>query len=181
MHRLDRDTSGVLVVARTAKAASILSKAFASKDIQKTYWALVNNVPEEFKGMIDYKLVKAVQAESSYERVAIDDEGKYAQTEYKVLDALARKFAFMELKPLTGRTHQLRVHMQAIGCPILGDHKYGGAHNNAKALGVENKLHLHARHIHIPAMGGLRTVDVLAPLSAHMQKSFDALGIEVKT
>ncbi|MFW0776411.1 MAG: RluA family pseudouridine synthase [Rickettsiales bacterium] len=180
VHRLDRDTSGVLVLARTSKAASVLSRAFSGKTAEKTYWALVNNVPEKFKGLIDYKLIKAVQAESSHERVAIDDEdGKYAQTEYKVLDALARKFAFMELKPLTGRTHQLRVHMQAIGCSIVGDHKYGGSMEDATAIGVENKLHLHARHIHIPGMGGVPAVNVTAPLPEHMKKSIDALGINI--
>jgi len=181
VHRLDRDTSGVLVLARTAKAAAILSRAFSGRNIEKTYWALVNNVPEDFSGMIDYKLMKQVVGEESFERVAVDDEdGKYAQTEYKVLDALARKFAFMELKPLTGRTHQLRVHMQAIGCSIVGDHKYGGSMEDAKALGIKNELHLHARRIQIPAVGGLKALDVKAPLPAHMKHSFDMLGIEVK-
>lgn len=180
VHRLDRDTSGVLVLARTAKAAAQLSRAFSGRDIRKTYWALVNNVPETFKGMIDYRLMKAVMGEASYERVAVDDEdGKYAKTEYKVLDALARKFAFMELTPLTGRTHQLRVHMQAIGCPIVGDHKYGGSMKDAEALGVANQLHLHARRIHIPAMGGRREIDIVAPLPPHMQQSVKALGINL--
>lgn len=181
VHRLDRDTSGVLVLARTAKAAAVLSRAFSGRGIEKTYWALVNNVPMEFKGTIDYKLMKAVMGEESYERVAVDDEdGKYAKTEYKVLDALARKFAFMELKPLTGRTHQLRVHMQAIGCPIVGDHKYGGSQEDAKSLGVANQLHLHARRIQIPAGGGIKAIDVSAPLPPHMKQSFKALGIDVK-
>lgn len=181
VHRLDRDTSGALVLARTTKVAGILARAFSGKDIQKTYWALVNNVPFEFKGMIDYKLMKASQGDEFYERVAVDDEdGKYAQTEYRVVEALARKFAFMELKPLTGRTHQLRVHMAAIGCPIVGDHKYGGSTTDAEAMGVENQLHLHARRIQIPAMGGIKAIDVSAPLPPHMKKSFDALGIETK-
>lgn len=180
VHRLDKDTSGVLVLARTAKAAAILAKAFAGKEIEKTYWALVNNVPEDYKGTIDYKLVKAAQGESSYEKVAVDKDGKHAVTEYKMLDALARQFAFMELKPQTGRTHQLRVHMQAIGCPILGDHKYGGSQKSVKALGVENKLHLHARHIHIPAQGCVKEIDISAPLAEHMKRSFDVLGIEIR-
>lgn len=181
VHRLDRDTSGALVLARSAKAAATLSRAFAGKDIQKTYWALVNGAPLDFKGTIDYKLIKAVQGENSYERVAVDDEdGKYAKTEYRVIEHLARKFSLMELKPLTGRTHQLRVHMAAIGCPIVGDHKYGGSSTDAKSLGVENQLHLHARRIQIPAMGGLKAIDVTAPLPSHMKKSFDALGIETK-
>jgi 23S rRNA pseudouridine955/2504/2580 synthase len=180
VHRLDRDTSGALVLARSAKVAAILSRAFAGKDIQKTYWALVNNAPLQFKGTIDYKLIKKVQGEESYERVALDDEdGKYAKTEYHVLEMLARKYALLELKPLTGRTHQLRVHCTAIGCPIVGDHKYGGSTEDAEGLGVENVLHLHARRIQIPAHGGIKAVDVKAPLPAHMKKSFAALGIDI--
>lgn len=178
VHRLDRDTSGVLVLARSAKAAAKLARAFAGKDIEKTYLALVNGAPIHVRDTIDYKLLKKVQGEASHERVAIDDEeGKYAKTEYRVVEALARKFALMELKPLTGRTHQLRVHMAAIGCPIVGDHKYGGGTKDARALGVEDKLHLHARKIVIPAHVLGKKIEVTAPLSAHMKQSFDALGI----
>src|SRR5690606_17531998 len=98
----------------------------------------------------------------------------------RTLDMLGGKFTFVELKPLTGRTHQLRVHMQAIGCPIVGDHKYGGATEAAEMLGVENVLHLHARQIIIPPMLGNKKIVVNAPLPPHMKKSFDALGIEVR-
>ena len=108
--------------------------------------------------------------------MAVDDEdGKYAKTEYRVIEGLARRFALMELKPLTGRTHQLRVHMQAIGCPIVGDHKYGGSTTDAKDLGVENILHLHAWKIEIP-IGG-KVIKVVAPLPKHMKNSFKSLGI----
>ena len=184
VHRLDRDTSGVLVLARSAKVAAKLARGFSGKDIEKTYWALVNGCPLNMKGTIDYKLVKAVLGESSYEKVAVNDEdGKYAKTDYRVLENLARKFALMELKPLTGRTHQLRVHMQAIGCPIVGDDKYGGSMlrddvtDTASTLGVADRLHLHARRIVIPASVLGRTIDVIAPAPAHMQESFEALGI----
>lgn len=182
VHRLDRDTSGVLVLARNAKVATKLSRAFAGKDIQKTYWALVTGCPLEWKGLIDYKLMKSVQGDSSFERVAVDDEdGKYAQTEYRVIEGLARKFAFMELKPLTGRTHQLRVHMKALGHPIVGDPKYGDYEdygpNDAYKLGVEDSLHLHARRIQIPAHVLGKAVDVSATLPKHMKHSFDMLGI----
>lgn len=180
VHRLDRDTSGVLVLARSAKAAAKLARAFSGKDIEKTYWALVGGAPFESTGLIDYKLVKANLGEESYERVTVDDEdGKYARTEYRVIEALARRFAFMELKPQTGRTHQLRVHMQAIGCPIVGDRKYGGSIEPGSALDVQNKLHLHARRLVIPAFVLGRKIDVMAPLPDHMQKSFRSLGIEV--
>jgi 23S rRNA pseudouridine955/2504/2580 synthase len=181
VHRLDRDTTGCLVLARNTKAASVLAKAFAGKEIEKTYWALVHNVPIPPQGMVDYKLVKAVYGASSHERVAVDEEdGKYAKTDYRVLEFLARRFALMELRPHTGRTHQLRVHMMAVGCPIVGDNKYGGETVAAKHLGVQNMLHLHARRVVLPAMGGIRAIDVTAPLPPHMQQSFEALGIERK-
>jgi len=186
VHRLDRDTSGVLVLARTAKVAAKLAAAFAGKDLQKTYWALVNGSPLPMKGIVDYKLLKSIHGEASFERVAVDDEdGKYAVTEYQVIEGLARKFALMELKPLTGRTHQLRVHMQAIGCPIVGDPKYGGSMmyddvTDMGGLGVEDKLHLHARRIVIPGNICGKAIDVKAPLPPHMQKTFELLGIGAK-
>lgn len=180
VHRLDRDTSGVLVLARNTKAAAQLSKAFAGKDIEKTYLALVHGCPLQTIGSIDYRLLKAVHGESSYERVAVDDEeGKYAKTEYRVIESLARRFALMELKPLTGRTHQLRVHMQAINCPIVGDEKYGGDELQSQDVGIADGLHLHARRVVIPAFGSGKKIDVTAPLPPHMKESFKALGIEV--
>lgn len=177
-HRLDRDTSGVLVLARNAKIAAKLAKAFAGKTIEKTYWALVNGAPLQMHGVIDAPLLKAMYGER--EQVGIDEEeGKYAKTEYRVRDALARRFAWMELRPLTGRMHQLRVHMASIGCPIVGDHKYGGSTSDGKALGVEDILHLHARRIVIPASVLGKQVDVSAPLPAHMKQSFLALGLDI--
>jgi 23S rRNA pseudouridine955/2504/2580 synthase len=178
-HRIDRDTSGVLVLARNAKAAAQLAKGFYDKTIQKTYWALTVGAPLQLSGKIDLPLSKADLGEG-FEHVGVDEEeGKRAVTEYRVIDTLARKFALIELKPITGRMHQLRVHMMAIGCPILGDHKYGGSMNDAKGLGVENILHLHARRIVIPAMAGQKSVDITAPLPPHMQRSFKALGLDL--
>lgn len=184
-HRIDRDTSGVLVLARTARSATQLMKAFSGKSIDKTYWALVNGSPQPPVGYIDLPLNKMAQEDSGYEQMAVDEEeGKYARTEYRILDSLARKFALMELKPLTGRTHQLRVHMAAIDCPIVGDHKYGGSmgsqgNSDAGSMGVENILHLHARRIVIPALGNGKKIDVSAPLPEHMVNSFRALGLDV--
>ncbi len=181
IHRIDKDTSGALVLARTTKVAALLGNAFAEKGIQKVYWALVNGSPLPAKGMIDLPLNKLAKADGGgREQVAVDeDEGKYARTEYRVLDSLARKFAHVELYPLTGRMHQLRVHMAAIDCPIVGDHKYGGSNIDAEALGVEDVLHLHARRITIPAMNGAKEVTVTAPLPKHMVQSFRALGLDV--
>ena len=136
-------------------------------------------MPQPLEGTIDLPLSK-IEAGDGSEQVGIDeDEGKRAVTEYRVLDSLARKYALMELRPLTGRMHQLRVHMKAIGCPILGDFKYGDGNNSAQTVGVGNTLHLHARRIVIPAFGGEKKVDVTAPLPQHMQHSFKALGIDV--
>ena len=139
-------------------------KMFSSRKIEKTYWALVNNLPQPLHGDHQPAAAEKDNPKASgypggphgrdYEIMQVDEEGQKAVTEYRVLDTLARKFALMELKPLTGRTHQLRVHMAAIGCPILGDHKYGGSNENGKALGVENILHLHARRIVIPSVLG---------------------------
>ena len=190
VHRLDRDTSGVLVLARNAKTAARMGKGFAGKHVGKTYWALINGSPLPPFGVIDQPLLKKENPKASgypggphgrdYEVMQVDPEGQKAITEYSVIDSLAHTFALMELKPLTGRTHQLRVHMQYIGHPILGDHKYGGSNENAKSLGVENILHLHARRIIIPAsVTGSAAVDVLAPLPEHMKKSFRALGLDV--
>jgi 23S rRNA pseudouridine955/2504/2580 synthase len=165
-------------------------KLFSARKIDKTYWALVNGSPLPPVGTIDRPLLKKQNPKASgqhggpegrdYEVVQIDEEeGQYAKTEYRVIDSLARKFAFVELKPLTGRMHQLRVHMASIGCPIVGDHKYGGGTNDAVGIGVENILHLHARRIVIPALPGGRKLDVSAPLPEHMVNSFQALGLDV--
>lgn len=179
IHRIDRDTSGALVLARNAKVAALLGKGFAGKQIEKTYWALVNGSPLPTEGLIDLPLNK-LEGQGGREQVQVDEkEGKPSKTEYHVLDTLARKFALVELKPLTGRMHQLRVHMAAIDCPIVGDHKYGGGNDDAESLGVENILHLHARRITIPALLGAKAVTVTAPLPPHMVASFKALGLYV--
>ncbi|MDE3061129.1 MAG: RluA family pseudouridine synthase [Pseudomonadota bacterium] len=188
-HRLDRDTTGCLVLARTAKAAAQLMKIFSSRRIEKTYLALVNGCPLDPEGVIDQPMLKKQNPKASgtpggpegrdYEIMQVDAAGQKAVTEYRVRDACARRFALMELKPQTGRTHQLRVHMQAIACPIVGDHKYGGATQDAESLGVENKLHLHAWRIAVPALAGGKPVEAIAPLPSHMTKSLKALGIDI--
>ncbi len=180
VHRLDKDTSGALVLARNAKAAAALAKTFSGKTMEKIYWAIVIGSPLPMHGTIDSPLAKMGDDETSYEVVGVDnDEGKYAVTEYRVLDSLARKYALMELKPLTGRTHQLRVHMTSIGCPILGDRKYGGSSAAGESLGIKNALHLHARRIVIPPIMGGKKIDVTAPLPAHMKNSFQAFGLDI--
>lgn len=174
VHRLDRDTSGVLLLARTARAARALADAFREKTALKLYWAVTVGVPQRDLGTINLALAKLAGPRG--ERVAADkEEGRRAVTRYRVVDAAGRKAAWLALLPETGRTHQLRVHCVALGTPILGDFKYGGA--GAVLPGGEARpvLHLHARAIRMPhPKGGV--VEVKAPLPRHLQETFAFLG-----
>lgn len=172
VHRLDRDTSGVLVMAKTAKAAAVLSKQFASRQVEKTYLGLVVGVPKPRAGSINIPLGKAISGkDSGMEKMEIDDDaGKKAYTEYEVVESFANKFAWVEMKPITGRTHQLRVHMASIQHPIVGDGKYGGAEAFVRGGGIPEKLHLHALRITLPR-AGKKPLTVEAPLPEHMERS----------
>jgi 23S rRNA pseudouridine955/2504/2580 synthase len=174
VHRLDKDTSGVLVIARTAAAASFLTRAFRDKGTRKIYWALTVGRPKPTQGRISLALAK--QGGPGGERVRADpDEGKNAVTYYRVIDSAGEHASWLALLPITGRTHQLRVHCAAIGTPILGDPKYGGA--AAQLAGVPNtrQLHLHARELTIPhPQGGI--LRVVAPLPPHMRQSWEFFG-----
>ena len=159
VHRLDKDTSGVLLIARTPGSAASFSKRFASRSARKVYWALVVGKPQLAEGVIDAPLAK--QPGTGGEKMHIDEEnGAAAKTRYRVVDSAGQRASWVELEPLTGRTHQLRVHMAAIGHPIVGDGKYGG---QAAFLtgGVSRKMHLHARRlvIALPDGGKLDVVD----------------------
>jgi 23S rRNA pseudouridine955/2504/2580 synthase len=172
VHRLDRDTSGVLVLARSAKSAAKLMQFFSGKKAEKIYWALIKGAPEIAQGKIDLPLAK--QEEGNVEKVMIDeDNGKSAVTMYTILERLGRSLAWVELMPVTGRMHQLRVHMAAIGHPIIGDGKYGGKDAFVDGMDLSNKLHLHARRIVIPGI-----LDVTAPLPKHMKESWKTLGLD---
>ena len=176
VHRLDRDTSGVLLLARTARAAAALAKAFRLRHTQKTYWAIVCGVPEIRQGRIDAALSKGGPA--GRERVAIDEAGgQKALSDYMLLDAAGRQAAFLALRPLTGRTHQLRVHCLALGTPILGDGKYGGREAFLSGIELPRQVHLHARRIVIEHPGG-GELEVSAPLPPHFVTSMKALGFE---
>jgi 23S rRNA pseudouridine955/2504/2580 synthase len=179
VHRLDRDTSGVLVLARTREAAASLQKLFSSKKLQKTYLAVCAKVPKAYSGEIRSRMEKSVRGKDSREVVALSDEGKLAITRYDVKNALARKLCLMELEPVTGRTHQLRVHMAELGCPILGDGKYGGTESFiGGTVEIPRKLHLHAWKITLPTRrSGVRTFE--APLPEHMQKTLDLFELEL--
>ena len=177
VHRLDRDTSGVLVLARSAAGAAALARAFRGRDVEKTYWAVLVGEPTPREGRIDLALAR--QAGPRGERTqAVDDpkEGTRAITDFRTLDAAKRRAAWVELKPLTGRTHQLRVHCaEALGCPILGDGKYGGQAAHLEEL--PGALHLHAHALRLPHPEG-GWLEVAAPLPPHMKETFGFFGFE---
>ena len=203
VHRLDRDTSGVLLVAKTRKMASDLGEAFRSRQARKTYWALVEGQPKPAQGRISLYLAKGegmgdvrgkrvegvdYQAREKM-RVAKhgEDNAQHSVTYYATVDKVNQRLAWLSMKPVTGRTHQLRAHAEAIGHPIIGDPKYGiKAANDPRRTdplrqvpdGIEKKLHLLARRLVIPHPRG-GTLDISAPLPAHMKTSFDLLGFDV--
>ena len=175
--RLDRDTSGVLVVAKRREVAAKLGRAFQTRSVRKIYWALVKGVPKPPQGKVDAALVKAAGPEGDRVRKARPGEQEVAQsavTYYAVVDRAGQQVSWLSLKPVTGRQHQLRAHMAIIGHPILGDEKYQGGRDLPE--GIENKLHLHARRISFPHPSGEGVVDVTAALPEHMRASFAAFG-----
>lgn len=179
VHRLDKDTSGVLLVAKTPGSAASYSKRFAGRSARKVYWALVVGVPEVREGTIDAPLAK--QPGTGGEKMHVDEEnGAAAKTRYRVVERAGQKAAWVELEPLTGRTHQLRVHMAAIGHPIVGDGKYGG--QDAFLTGtISRKMHLHARRLIIATPESKGTggkLDVTADLPEHFAASMEALGFD---
>lgn len=175
VHRLDKDTSGALLVAKSARSAGHFAKAFSGRTARKVYWALVVGVPDMAEGLIDAPLAK--QPGTSGEKMHIDEEhGLPAKTRWRVIDRAGNRAAWVELQPLTGRTHQLRAHMAAIGHPIVGDAKYGGV-DAFLTGGISRKLHLHARRLRIDAPDGGK-IDVTAELPAHFAESLATLGFE---
>jgi len=176
VHRLDKDTSGVLLLARSTSAASKLATAFRSKTARKAYWAIVVGIPNPLAGRIDLALAK-MPGKGGERMVANREEGKSAVTFFQVHEKAGRKAAWVILEPQTGRTHQLRVHMAEIGTPIHGDGKYGGAEAFLQGHGLSRKLHLHARAIRIPhPQGG--ELEVVAPLPEHMLGTWRFLGLD---
>ena len=183
VHRLDRDTSGVLVVARTRLAAMKLAEAFRARETKKTYWALVKGVPKKREDRISSWLVKEQTPDGDRVRVARhgEDGADHAVSYYRVVDQAGQALSWLEMEPYTGRTHQLRVHAASIGCPIIGDPKYFEADQNWEFPGgLQNRLHLHARRIVIPHPDR-GAVDVTAPLPPHMQQSWKLLGLDEAT
>ena len=177
VHRLDRDTSGVLLIARTAQAAAGLSVELARRDASKIYWALVKGVPQQKHGVIKGALAKeGVRGKDERMTISEDEDAKFALTEYAVMGQAGQEFAWVAARPVTGRTHQIRVHLASLGTPIIGDFKYGGAESRGKGA-IPDKLHLHARSLDIARPDGTR-LQVTAPLPPHMLKSWELLGFD---
>ena len=178
VHRLDKDTSGVLLLARSAADAARLTAAFRAREAEKLYWAVTAGAPEPPSGRIAQPLAK--RGRPGDERVAVDADGKRAVTDYESLARAGKRAARLALRPQTGRTHQLRAHLAAIGCPILGDGKYGGRAAFLEGIGLEPRLHLHARAIALDHPRGRGRLDVEAPAPRLLRTAFRLLGLEVQ-
>ncbi|MHA6685468.1 RluA family pseudouridine synthase [Mesorhizobium sp. A556] len=180
VHRLDRDTSGVLVIARTRLAAMKLAEAFRARETEKTYWALVKGVPPKREDKISTWLIKEPTPEGDRVRVAKHGEkgADHAVSYYRIIEQAAQALTWLEMQPHTGRTHQLRVHAAYLGCPIIGDPKYFEADTNWDFPGgMQNRLHLHARRIRIPHPDK-GVIDVTAPMPQHMRQSWNLIGFD---
>jgi 23S rRNA pseudouridine955/2504/2580 synthase len=170
------------LVAKTRNAAAKLGRTFQTRSAAKTYWALVKGVPHPVQGKIEAALVKAAGPDGDRVRKALPGEQKeamHATTHYSVIDRVGRKAAWVSLKPVTGRQHQLRAHMDIIGHPIVGDSKYEGG-LDLPAENMDANLHLHARRLIIPHPDGRKKIDVSAPLPPHMVRTWDLLGLDAK-
>ncbi|WP_246664768.1 RluA family pseudouridine synthase [Rhodoblastus acidophilus] len=205
VHRLDRDTSGVLLIAKTRKMAADLGEIFRSRSAKKIYWALVEGVPRPAQGRISLYLAKGeamgdqrgpikgrhgMEERRDIEKMRVakhgDEDAQHSLTYYAIVDKLSPRCAWLSMKPMTGRTHQLRAHAEAIDCPIVGDPKYGHGDEDRRRRadpnrnipdGVDQKLHLLARRLILPhPRGGV--VDVTAPLPAHMKRSWELFGFD---
>ncbi len=176
VHRLDKDTSGAILLARSPGAASFFSKRFSGRTARKVYWALIMGVPEIADGIIELPLSK--QPGSGGEKMHVDEEnGQSAKSRYRIIERAGNRACWVELQPFTGRTHQLRVHMAAIGHPIIGDGKYGG--KDAFLTGaISRKMHLHARRLRIEHPDGHK-LDVKAGLPEHFADSMENLGLDL--
>lgn len=173
VHRLDKDTSGVLLLARSANAAALLTRAFRDGKVRKLYWAVVIGAPSAQQGRIRQALSKRFGVAG--ERVGADEEGAPAVTDYRVVERAGRRAAWLALQPRTGRTHQLRAHCVQLGTPILGDGKYGGGAAFMEGDGIGQQLHLHARTVRFPHPGG-GELEVTAPLPPHLRATFRFFG-----
>jgi 23S rRNA pseudouridine955/2504/2580 synthase len=176
VHRLDKDTSGLLLIARTGQAAKRLAESFRDRETEKLYWAIVVGVPPRPEGTIDLPLAKRPGARDRETMQVDHEEGQKALTHFREMDRAGKHAALLALWPRTGRTHQLRVHCAEIGCPILGDRKYGGEAASFSAVADARKLHLHARRIALPHPSGKGELVVEAELPPHFRRTVESFG-----
>ena len=176
VHRLDKDTSGLLLIARNGQAAKRLAESFRDRETEKLYWAVVVGVPPKKEGAINLPLAKRPGARDRETMQVDHEEGQKALTHFREMDRAGRRAALLALWPRTGRTHQLRVHCAEMGCPILGDRKYGGEEALLSALAESRKLHLHARRITLPHPSGKGELKVQAEAPPHFRRTVEALG-----
>ncbi|MEO1748629.1 MAG: RluA family pseudouridine synthase [Pseudomonadota bacterium] len=180
VHRLDRDTTGVLAIAKSRSAAQALTEAFRKRDTEKVYWALVKGSPRKSEGRISTWLAKEQTPDGDRMRIAEHGEkgADHAVSQYRRIETAGQRLTWMELQPETGRTHQLRIHCLSMGLPILGDPKYFEDDPNWEFPGgIQKKLHLHARRLRIPHPNGGK-INVTAPLPPHMVQSWNLLGLD---
>src|SRR5476649_1933976 len=176
VHRLDKDTSGLMLIARTGQAAKRLAESFRDRETEKLYWAIVVGVPPKKEGAIDLPLAKRAGARDR-ETMQVDHEaGLKALTHFREMDRAGRRAALLAMWPRTGRTHQLRVHCAEMGCPILGDRKYGGEEAELTTIADPRKLYLHARRITLPHPSGKGELKVQAELPPHFRRTVEAFG-----
>ncbi len=178
VHRLDKDTSGLILLAKSVGAANRLTQAFKTGQIEKTYWAIVVGRPPFLSGEIKAPIAKMPGGGTGAEKMMVSDQGQFALTHYQVVDRAGHRAAWLALSPRTGRTHQLRVHCLHMETPILGDGKYGGQQAFLDGLDLSRKLHLHARQLVVPhpELGELR---LTADLPPHMVTTFETLGFSL--
>lgn len=179
VHRLDKDTSGVLLLARSAEMARRLGKMFQSRDMKKIYWAITSPAPKEMEGEIKAPLLKGTSGPDKDKMLVDVKEGQKAYTNFEVMEVAGKQAAFVAFMPKTGRTHQIRVHAAYMGFPLLGDKKYG-EQAAIEGPGITQRLHLHARSLQFrhPVHG--KALKLIAPLPDDLAKSWDALGFQKK-
>ncbi len=179
VHRLDKDTSGVLLLARSAEMARHLGKMFQGRDMKKIYWAITSPAPTSMEGEIKAPLIKGTVGPEKDKMIVDQKEGQKAYTNYEVMEVAGRQAAFVAFMPKTGRTHQIRVHAAYAGFPLLGDEKYG-TKAAIEGPGITQRLHLHARSLEFRHPTTKKQMKLVAPLPADLARSWDALGFQKK-
>lgn len=179
VHRLDKETSGVLLLARSAEMARRLGKMFQSRDMKKIYWAITSPAPIDMEGEIKAPILKSTSGPHKDRMIVDVKEGQKAYTNYEVMEVAGKKAAFVAFLPKTGRTHQIRVHAAHMGFPLLGDDKYGEK-AAIEGPGITQRLHLHARSLQFQHPKTGKSMKIMAPLPQDLAKSWDALGFQKK-